>query len=160
LHGFVCGLSALPTQRVIAPNVQFLRIEKETRTNYLANTRIEGNTRIQTYEDQERERRTGYDGHTITYSDWTAIRTWEKRQTQSSRTETQIVCVNENRQTIFQTEKCGGRRYVLFGPCDTQQVQCGETVTKQMQEKSRQIITDFDGNISYGNWKVIREWTS
>jgi hypothetical protein len=52
-----------------APNVQFLKVEKETRTNCLANTRIEGNTRIQTYEDQERERRTGYDGHTITYSD-------------------------------------------------------------------------------------------
>jgi hypothetical protein len=160
LHGFVCGLSPLPTQKVVIPNVEYLKVEKETRKNILVNDRIDGDTRILTYEDQEREKRTGYDGSTVTYSEWKRIRTWNQRQTRSSRTEKETICVSENRQPIFQSEKYGGRHYVVCGPRKSHQVQCGETVTRKMQERERKIFTDFNGTISYGDWQVIREWTS
>jgi predicted GTPase len=159
-NAFVCGLNPLPTQRVVVPNVQYLRIEKQTRNNILAATRYEGNTRIQQYEDQEREKRTGYDGRTITYSDWTAIRTWENRQSRSSRTETRTKCVNETRTPIFRTERYGGRRYGFCGPRSTRQVQCGENVRRTMQEQEREVNTDYDGSVSYGDWQVVREWIS
>jgi hypothetical protein len=159
-HGFVCGLNALPTQKLVVPNVQYLKVEKETRKNIHAGTRYEGNTRIQRYEDQEREKRTGYDGRTITYSEWKATRSWENRQTQSSRTETKTECASVTRTPIFRTEKCGGRRYGICGPRGTRQVQCGENVTRTMQELARDVRTDYDGHISYGDWRVVREWTS
>jgi hypothetical protein len=159
LHGFVCGLPALPTRKVVVPNVTYLKVEMQTQRNILADVRTFGDTRIQTYENREREKRTGYDGHTITYSDWKVTRTWQNRQTRSSRTETRTVCVRENREPIFETEKYGGRRYGLCGPRKTRQVQCGEKVTRYMQEEAREVYTDFDGRISYSDWRVIRQWT-
>jgi hypothetical protein len=160
LHGFVCGLPALRTTKIVVPNVTYLKVEKQTRRHILAKVEIQGNTRIQTYEDQERDKRTGYDGHTITFSEWKAIRTWQNRQSRSSRTETETNCVSEHREPIFRTEKYGSRRYGFCGPRSTRQVKCGETVTRNMEERSRNIYRDFDGNISYGDWKVIRQWTN
>jgi hypothetical protein len=47
-----------------------LKVEKETRQNQWVKTQMIGETRIQTYEDQEREKRTGCDGRTITHSEF------------------------------------------------------------------------------------------
>jgi hypothetical protein len=159
-HGFVCGLDALPTQKVVAPSVTYLKIEKESRQSILANTRIDGDTRIQTYEDQEREKRTAYDGVTITYSDWKATRTWEDRKTRTRRTETKNECSNETRTPVFKTEHDDNRRYVVFGPRSSYQVKCGETVTRHMRQMSREVVTDFDGQVSHGDWRIIRTWTA
>jgi hypothetical protein len=159
LHAFICGLDPLPTQRVVVPNVSYLKIEKETRQNQLVNTRITGETRIQTYEDQEREKRTGFDGRTITYSEWKAIRTREKQDKSSVRTETKTECANETRDPIIRRISCGGRRYLFAGPRGHADVHVGETVTRQMQELQRKVHTDFDGHISYDDWQVVRNWT-
>jgi hypothetical protein len=74
LHEFVCGLNPLSTEEVVAPTVTYLKVEIEQRQNVLVQTEIQGMTRIQRFEDQEREKRTGYDGETITYSEWEATR--------------------------------------------------------------------------------------
>jgi GTPase SAR1 family protein len=75
LHTFVIGLPPLPTQHVVVPDIRFMRIEQEVHNNQLVNTQIVpyengGRKKILTYEDQKREKRTEYDGVTITYSDW------------------------------------------------------------------------------------------
>jgi hypothetical protein len=161
LHGFICGLDPLPTQHVAVPNVTYLKVEKETRQNQLANTQFVGNTRIRTYEDQEREKRTGFDGRTITYSDWKAIRTRDERQSSSVRSEKKTQCASETRTPIIHYEACGGRRWGFAGPRDGRRaVQTGEKVTRQMQELEREVRTDFDGYVSYGDWRVVRQWTS
>jgi hypothetical protein len=160
LDVFVRGLNALPTGNVIAPNVTYLRVEKETRQNILVKTQIVGDTRIQSYEDEERDKMIGYDGVTITYSEWKGIRKWENRQTRSTRTETTTKCVNESQRTIYRTEHCGGRRFGICGPRGTREVPCGVIVTRQMQDLSRQVSTDFDGHVSYGEWRIVRNWTA
>jgi hypothetical protein len=43
-HAFVTGLNALRTQKVVAPNVAFLKVEIETRYNILTHTQFEENT--------------------------------------------------------------------------------------------------------------------
>jgi hypothetical protein len=81
LHAFVCQKDALPTHHVVAPDVSYLAIHREERREILVDTEILGpkdgdQSRVQTYEDQVREKRTAYNGG-ITYSDWTATRRWQ-----------------------------------------------------------------------------------
>jgi hypothetical protein len=155
---FVSKLPALQTEKVVVPNVEYLKVEKERRANILVNTRIEGDTRIQSYEHQEREKRTGYDGVTITYSDWTATLQWEARRTQTSRTERKTECAYQSRSPIYRWEE-GKRRYGVAGPRPRWQVQCGETVTRTMRELVRVVRKDFEGVESFGAWGIAREWT-
>jgi predicted GTPase len=156
-HGFVVSMDALPTQKVVAPSVAFLKIEQETRANVLTNTQCEGDTLIETYEDQEREKRTAYDGRTVTYTEWKTIRRWEDRKTRSTQFETQVKCVKETRIARFRAKK-GHRRYGFCGPRSVTMVPDGETVRKEMQELAREVSTDFNGATSYGEWRIIREW--
>jgi GTP-binding protein EngB required for normal cell division len=106
LHAFVCKMDPLPTHDVIAPDVRYLRIERENRAKILVNTEIigdenEGQERIETYEDQEREKRTAYDGKTVTYSDWKGTRRWEVRARSSVHREEVTECVNQNCEAIL-----------------------------------------------------------
>jgi hypothetical protein len=155
-HGFVCGLDALPTQKVVAPNVTYLKVEKETRKGILANTRIDGDTRIQKFEDQERQKRTGYDGITITFSEWKATRSWEDRKTRTRRTEKKVECATETHTAQFRTEEFGGRRYIIVGPRSIPRVQCPDD--RMMLEMIREVIPGFDGEARYGDWRVVRTW--
>jgi predicted GTPase len=195
LHAFICRMDPLPTHAVVAPDVRYLRIEPETRTNVLVNTEIvgdenEGQERIQTYEDQKREKRTAYDGQTITYSEWTGTRRWEVRARSSVRREQETECVSERYEDIIGPIGGGGgggsgmggvgagaaagaavggpvgalvggfvgglfgRRRRLTG---VQVV--GHKITKTFRQKERLVKTDFDGKISHGDWRILREWT-
>jgi hypothetical protein len=156
LHGFVCGLPPLPTQKVVAAHPTYRKVEKETRTR-IVDVRISGNTRIQTHAYEEQDKLTGYDGK-VTFSGWTAIRTWETQQTRSARTEKKTECESENREQLWRTEK--GGRIGLWGPHRYTQVPDGFRVTKQMVEKERTIQTDFDGRDSWGDWRIIRRWAA
>jgi hypothetical protein len=157
-HKFVAGVNPLSTQNIVTPHVQYLRIDKERRNHFLVETRYEGNTRIQRYEDHESEKRTGYDVQTITYSDWTAINSREIRHYRSSRIETKTVSVKTTTIPIYYMEHYCQPRYVICAPRRTRQVQCGVRVMKTMQELVREGHTDYDGTVSYGDWRVIREW--
>jgi hypothetical protein len=61
----------------------YAKFEKETQQGVLIDTQVNGDERTQTFADLEREKRTSYDGGTITYSDWTPTRTWEVKATRS-----------------------------------------------------------------------------
>jgi hypothetical protein len=198
LHAFICKMDPLPTHDVVAPDVRYLRIEPETRTNILVNTEIvrgegESQERIETYEDQEREKRTAYDGQTITYSDWRGTRRWEVRARSSMRREEETECVNERYEDILGPIEGGGdggigttvikvgvaAGAVIGGPVGaviggaaavvggllsarptvTGVQVVGHKITKTWHEKERWVKTDFDGQVSHGEWRVIREWT-
>ena len=42
---------------------------------------------------------------------------------------------------------------------DYVQVKIGEKIVKTYEDKKRNKITDFDGNVSYENWEVINTYT-
>lgn len=100
LHGFVCGFKPLQTFQNDGVN-NFVKIEQETRNSVLVNTRIEGDIRIETYEDQKREKRIQDDGKTVTYSEWMTIRTWENRKDCTQQKSTKIIFVKERRRQMF-----------------------------------------------------------
>jgi predicted GTPase len=192
LHTFVYKMEPLPTHDVVAPDTRYLRIERETQTNILVNTEVVGDERIQTYEDQEREKRTAYDGKTITYSDWTATRRWDNRARSTTNREEAIEVVNEKSEPILAETGGGGGGPTLTGVGagitaggtvggvsgaflggvlalaeaailrggqggGTQVV--GQKVTKTFRRKERLVTKDFDGNVSYGDWHTLNEWT-
>jgi hypothetical protein len=119
-----------------------------------------GNTRIRRYEDQEREKRTDFDGRT-TYSDWKTSCTREERQSSSVRTETKTECAKTTYEPISREKPCGLRRWGLVGPHDHhKKIKIGEKPVHHMEELQREVRTDFDGHVTYGDWRVIRQWTN
>jgi hypothetical protein len=157
-HRFASNLNPLPTTGVSRVNVHFWRVILEPRNGILVDTRYEGNTRIQVYEDQQRERRTAYDGRTITYGNWTATRRWDVRSSSSNRMETNTQKISESRTPVFRMERRGGWRWFgVAGPRDgRRQVWDHDDVTRTYQTRRREIKTDFDGLVTYGNWQVVR----
>jgi hypothetical protein len=113
-HQFARNLSPLPTTSVSHVNIHFWRIIFETRNQILVDTRYEGNTRIQVYEDQQRERRVAYDGRTITYGNWTPTRRWDVQSSSSVQTETVTKKISESTTPVFRREKYGPRQYGLL----------------------------------------------
>jgi hypothetical protein len=58
------------TFSLIQKNIMYLKVEIEKCQNVLVDHKTYSNTRVQTYEDQEREKRTASDGKTITHTEW------------------------------------------------------------------------------------------
>jgi hypothetical protein len=135
-------------------------VTKERQYRVLVNTEIDGDRRILTYQDQEREKRISYDDQSVTYSEWKPVKSWTDVRTTTSRTETQTQCVCEERKTNRRLE-AGPRPYLggLLGNRPLYEVDEGETLIRTMAVMERTICTDFDGNESYGDWKTVRTYT-
>jgi GTPase SAR1 family protein len=157
LHGFVCGLSALPTPGLKAPNPKYLRVDKEIRNKVLVNTRTSGDTQILTFADQEREKQFGYFDEQPTFSEWKSTRTWDEYRTRSSRTEKRTRCESTNSEQLYHFER--GRHIGLWGPREQIRVNDGIRVTRNMVDEERTIESDFDGRTRYGEWRSVRHWT-
>jgi (2Fe-2S) ferredoxin len=144
LHNFVCQLDPMLINR--KPRPTYIRVKWEERRNVLVGTHIEGGVRVQTYQDQQRERRTHDDGDTVTFREWTPTRTREVRKTSSVRREK----VTEEIARSVAGWSRGARR-----------AGCGAKIgMTTFQEKERTVRTDVDGGINHGEWIVIRTWTS
>jgi hypothetical protein len=164
-HAFAYASPVLSTQHVVAPDVRFMRSEEETRINQLVGEKIERQTenircKTLSYEDQRREKKTAYDGKTVTYSEWVPTRRWDEVQYEMTEMEKQYgVKVSELKTEIFRTEKHGGRKYVLFGPRNSHQVHDHWDVNTGLIDRQRQKVTNFDGTVNYGDWEVINAYT-
>jgi hypothetical protein len=159
-HQFARSLNPLPTTSVSCVNIHFWRVTLETQNQILTETRYDGNTRIQVYEDQQRERRIAYDGQTITYGDWTSTRQWEVQSSSSVQTERTTTVIDRKSTPVCHIEECGPRRFGFCGPRDgRRQVVDYYVETCTWQTNEREIKTDFDGQVTYGNWRVVNTWT-
>jgi hypothetical protein len=128
-------------------------VRREERKNILVETQILGpedgdRERIQTYEDRVRETRTAFDGG-ITYIDWTATNRWEVRAKSTVRREKDTELVGESREDITEYRWFAFVKWTVVVGCE---------VTERYRQKERIVITDFDRNVSYGNWRVLRGW--
>jgi hypothetical protein len=164
-HAWAVGLSPLQTQNLIAPDVNFMKIEEEKRYDILVSediSKIDDVTRCKTfvYENQRREKKTSYEG-IITYSDWE--RFGESRTVkQYEKTETECIkksLLNETKNAVYRTEKYGGRRYGLFGPKRKHDVFDHYDIYRTYEYKQRKVITNFDGSVNYGEWTVTNTYS-
>jgi hypothetical protein len=162
LHAFVVGLPPLPTKHLAVPDREWFKIETETRSNQRVRVRDEIGPdqliRIVTVQDQERERRTGYDGITISFSKWRAAREWEERETFKCEYEfvTEVV---ETHTTARFVEEHGRRWYFgVWGPRRNWQARAGTDIVTRYRIKRRPKAIGFDGKVIYGEWETVREW--
>jgi hypothetical protein len=157
--GFGSELAALSMNQIRIPYPSPWTAVKEKKARVLANTRIEGNRRIQTYEDQEREKRTLFDSGLQTYSAWKAVKSWDEEQTSETATESKTICLTEERRHKYHLEV--EQRPHCFGTLGTPEVfevSDGEDVVKRMAVIERTVVTDFDGNVRNGDWQIVRTY--
>jgi hypothetical protein len=162
LHDFATRLQPLSTKHLPTPNPAWYKVEKQTRKQVQTNKREDplpnGAVRTLTYQDQERERRTAYDGHTITYSEWQKTREWKERQTLTRETETVTEEIGCEKTPRIEQKKGSRIFFGWFGPRERWQEEVGQDFHRRFRTKERVKTTGFDGQISYGSWKSIREW--
>jgi hypothetical protein len=193
LHGFVVGKNPLPTQNVQTPNVNYLRVEPETRTKKLVNARTEtfgngGKRMIMTYEDQKREKMIGFDGKTITYSEWESTKEWDEYEYEKTEIEKDNkVLVNSFKTEFYKTVggKGGGNSAAsaagaaaggaAFGPVgalggailghlfggskNTHQEHDYYLITNTYEDRERKVTKNFDGSITYGEWVITKTYS-
>jgi hypothetical protein len=165
-HAFAIGLSPIPTERVVAPSVRFMKIEIERKKGVLADEKIDvvdANTRLKTliYEDEQREKRIAYDGTTVGFGEWTRIPNTrkEKRLYEKTVVEQKTVLVKETKTEDYRKMKPVIPRYLFFGPKIRRYKFDHYDVVKEYQNMERKVITNFNGSVSYGDWTITGTFT-
>jgi hypothetical protein len=165
-HAFAIGLSAISTERVVTPSIRFMKIEIERKKGVLTDEKIgveNANTRVKTliYEDEQREKRIAYDGKTVNFSEWTRIpNTREvKRLYEKTVVEQKTVLFKETKTEEYKKVELLMHKYRFFGPKIRRYKFDHYDVVKEYQNMERKVITNFDGSISYGDWKVTGTFT-
>ena len=157
INAFAYGNKPISTKGFQVPDVNYFKLITETKENVFIKEEINERalTRTRTYANQTRNKQIAYNGE-VSYSDWVNTKTWTKVDRKTIREETQNrVKVNEVRNQVY--EKHGSRRYLVAGP--KKQKYVGTDVTTTYEDRKRNVITDYDGNVSYGEWVTIRTYT-
>lgn len=151
----------MKTTQVEVPNVFYEQVIPEKRDNYRykENLLSENNMkRTEYFANQSRNKLVDFDGN-IAYSDWKNDKEWEIVKRKIIETENKIgELLNRVTTPIYETKNICER---FFGICiinDYVQEYKGSKTIETYADKTREKITDFDGNISYGEWKTIRTY--
>jgi GTPase SAR1 family protein len=156
---FASESPALAMNHVKTPCPAPWKAVKETQTGVLVNTRIEGDRRIQTYHDREREKRILFDSNLESYSEWKVVKSWDEIKTSKTTKESKDVCELKEVRHKYHIE-VGPRPLLggLLGNPEITEVEDGDDVVETRAVMEREIFTDFDGKVSYGDWKTLRTY--
>jgi len=158
-NNFAFSKNAMKTTQAEVPNVFYEKVIPEKRENYRYKENYiseDKMKRIEYFADQSRNKLVDFDGN-ISYSDWKNDRQWEIVKSKTIRTETREDCDNKEVIPIYQTET---KEENFSGVCKTSEykIMIGNKTVKHYTRKRRVITTDFDGNVSYGEWRIIAEY--
>jgi hypothetical protein len=160
LHAFVVQCPPLPTEYLVVPNPHWYKIETQTKEEPLKSERIEtvgdGAVRIVTFQVQEREWRTAYDG-TRTCTEWKTTKEWEERESLTCVPETVRAVTATHTTDVFEERKGEPVFFGLFGPQPTYQECVGSNVRTHFERRHRTKTTGFDGKTVQGEWVVDEE---
>lgn len=137
------------TQKVKETRPEYKKKEEEILKNVLINTRYEGTgenkRKILTYQNQKRFKLTNWNDE-INYTNPIPIKTWDK-------TLCTIVNIETKTETSTNKEEMHDLRGTDIGPFFKLFFHIYR-VTETCQDYHRKIITDPDGNVSYGYWQL------
>ena len=160
INAFAYGLKPISTKDIKVPDPNYYKIIQEIRKDVLISEIIDEKhlTRTRKYADQTRNKQVSYNDVT-SYSNWQNTRTWIKvdKKTITKEIKTRIK-VKETREDKF-IEKRGHRKYGLFGPRKKHYVYDYTEVTTTYEDRMRDVITDYDKRVHYGEWVVIKTYT-
>lgn len=161
-NAFVTSKNAMKTTQVEVPNIFYEKVipEKQNNIRYKENLICEnGMKRIEYFADQSRDKLVDYNGN-ISYSDWKNDKEWEIVKNKIIEVEYKngelIKSVTE---PIYEQRQ---RKRRVLGVCvgfDSWMEHVGNRVINTYVDKKRNKITDFDGNISYDDWVIVKTYT-
>ena len=165
INGFACGKNPIDSKDFQIPDVHYFKIIPEIEKNKLISEEISEDKmkRTRIYADRERQKLISYD-ETESYSDWVNKETRTIIDEMDIREEFQYrVKISENRTEKFRPTTGSGFSINLVivtitKEASTKQVHDYYEVTTTYQDMKRKVITDFDKNVSYGDWEIIRTY--
>lgn len=87
------------------------------------------------------------------------IREWTEKKKSVIKVDSKVE-QNKSREEKFKSEKYGSRRYLgIVGPRKERQVHDYFIDKTDYTQYKRTIITDPDGNVSYGDWQKEKQWS-
>ena len=113
--------------------------------------------RTEYFANQSRNKLVDFDGN-ISYSDWKNDKEWEIIKNKKIEVENKTECTKTDTIPIYETRNHVER---FLGICivnDYYKVHVGNRTVKTYEDKKRNKITDFDGNVSYEDWVVIKTY--
>ena len=158
---FVVSKNSMKTTQAEVPNVFYEKVIREKRDNYRYKENLiseNGMKRTEYFANQIRDKLVDYDGN-ISYTDWKNDKQWEIVKNKIIDVETATELVKSVTEPIY------GKRNVrkrILGICYSNEyydVVVGHKTINTYEDRRRNKITDFDGNISYGDWEVIKTYT-
>jgi len=158
---FVISKNSMKTTQAEVPNVFYEKVIREKRDNYRYKENLiseNGMKRTEYFANQIRDKLVDYDGN-ISYTDWKNDKQWEIIKNKIIDVETTTYLVKTVTQPIYGKRN---ERKRIFGICYSNEyydVVVGQKTINTYEDRRRNKITDFDGNISYGDWEVIKTYT-
>ena len=162
-NAFVTSKNAMKTTQVEVPNVFYEKVipEKKNNIRYKENLICEnGMKRIEYFADQSRDKLVDYNGN-ITYSDWKNDKEWEIVKNKIIEEEYKNgELINSVTTPIYEQRQRKRRKLGVCVGFDTWMEHVGNKVVNTYVDKKRNKITDFDGNISYDDWVIVKTYTN
>ena len=160
-NNFVFSKNAMKTTQAEIPNVFYEKVIREVRNNFRYKENLiskDGMKRTEYFANQSRNKLIDYDGN-ISYTNWKNEKQWEIVKNKKIEYETENALVQIRKEPIIERRvKKKGFLGITIKKIHYDEV-VGERTIKTYEFRKREKITDFDGNISYGDWKVIRTYT-
>ena len=152
---FAHKMDPVPTQQLKVVHPEFKSKEQINEKRVLVSSKLVGSgssqVRINNYEDRVYDKLTDWNNN-VTYSGKTVVRSYNERIESTVSVEKKVFKETKDEQ-IFKTEKYGGRRFGIAGPRKVRQVLDYILRTTTYTECQRDVITNPDGVVSYGEWR-------
>lgn len=151
----------VPTQRLQVVRPDYKKKEEEELKKVLIKEENVGEgvnkKKVFYYQDQKRSKITDWHGN-IRYTTPEVMREWTEEKKTKVEEETKVER-NKTREEKMKWVSCGGRRYIIAGPKPKAPVHDYYLDTTNYTEYKRQVITDPEGNVTFGDWIKTREWS-
>ena len=160
-YKFVISKDAMKTTQVEVPNVFYEKVIREERNNikykknFISKDEMQ---RIEYFADQSRSKLIDYDGN-ISYTDWKNEKQWEIVKNKKIDVETKKFTVEIRNEPIYEKRTKKKRILGITYKKITYDEVVGERKITTYEIRRRNKITDFDENISYSDWVVIKRYT-
>lgn len=159
-NNFVISKSAMKTTQAEVPNIFYEKVIPEKRENYRYKENIiseDKMKRTEFFANQSRNKLVDFDGN-ISYSEWKNDKEWEIIKNKKIEIETKTECIKTETIPIYKTKNVTKKFLGICITNDYYQEHVGNKVINTYADKKRNKITDFDGNISYEDWEVIKTY--
>ena len=158
---FAFSKNAMKTTQAEVPNVFYEKVIGEKRPNYRYKENLiseDNMKRTEYFANHSRFKLVDFDGNK-SYTDWKNDKEWEVVKNKIIEIENHTEKVKTESKPIIRTRNITKR---VFGVCVSNEYvqECvGYNTVITYEDRTREKITDFDGNVSYSDWKVIKTYT-